>query len=54
MMEEVVEDDLNIQDPVGLRQRFTEYAQTQYPDALDDEVDELFAFFLPVTSSGRS
>lgn len=45
MMEEIVEDDLNIQDPLGLRQKFTEYAQARYAEQLVDEVDELFALF---------
>jgi hypothetical protein len=45
VIEEIIDDDLNIQDPVGLRERFTDYAQAQFPDALDDEIDALFALF---------
>jgi len=45
MMDNIAED-LDTQDDVGLRlDAFTEYAQTQYPEALDDEVDELFTLF---------
>lgn len=44
-MDEIVGDDLNIQDPVGLRERFTETAQTEYVSALDNEIDALFALF---------
>jgi hypothetical protein len=42
VIEEIIDDDLNIQDPVGLRERFTDYAQAQFPDSLDGEIDALF------------
>lgn len=41
-IEEVITDDLNIQDSLGLRERFTNYAQAQFPEALDDEIDALY------------
>ena len=45
MMDEIVSDDLNIQDNVGLQERFTDYAIAQHPAAIDNEVDELFRLF---------
>jgi len=43
MVKDLIDDDLNIQDHSGLRDKFTEYAQVQFPDALVDDVDALFA-----------
>jgi hypothetical protein len=45
MMEEIVEVDLKIQDPLGLRQKFTQYAQAEFATAIDEEIDEFFALF---------
>lgn len=39
-------EELNSQDPVGLRYRFSEYARTEYATEIDDELDELVALFL--------
>jgi hypothetical protein len=45
MVKDLIDDDLNTQDHSGLRDKFTEHAQVQFPDALVDEVDALFALF---------
>ena len=44
-MEEIAQE-LNTHDVSGLREhRFSEYARTQYPSALDDELEALFTLF---------